>query len=635
MTVEDHYKEFSAAIATRNDSRAIQALRQILRSNPSDQGAIKELDRILRKQFRIKLTELGRAVDASDNALVCDLVDQLSGSSFHDLQTGPVWEKALDIREQLLVASQELPEAPRVRQSVSERQQNFDQQEEATVDDSGLDTPTADRLQQEMSIATSLADAQLRGDQQLRDGATEECERILAGIPTLDASSNIGELKTTIARVESQCAQHGIQLEAPAQRTLEKIRSWIREQEETARQRFIYRGVLQRTATAVEGIGDQRNRGVRLSLKTQIKERDELLGLWKTILESDFKCPDSLRASVIEALEFAEDEVPRLKTRRARLGIGAAVGVALLSAAGYLLYPFLMGQGPQPPPPPPPGGGDGTVAAGELSLPMPGKLSMVFCPVFLGLGEVSDGQAERRFETSKDPNVGENVSPTKSVVKGPFKAARDGRQDRIYYMGKYEVTEDQFSTVMAGSGKGGGLPARNRSFYEITEFIRKYNDWLRVNALKNLPKTASSSAFVCLPTDAEWEFAARGGVKVSPELFNDRHPYFEKDHLNKYEWFEGASSSHGAVQKVGLLKPNPLGLYDMLGNVSELAKGGSVMCGGNFRTNEAKLAVWLRGPVPEQRNDGTPFHQEELGFRLMISANLNGNPFESRGEPAK
>ena len=630
MTDEQYYKDFRSAIARRDDDRAIQALRNILRTDPADQGASHELQRILRKQCRAKMENLRRAVDGGEIPMVCVLVDQLRETGFQDLTIGTMWERACGIREQYLFANQEHePEeaASGYRQEVVPSQEAPDGQEE-TVEKRPSELPEAPGRPESQASPPA-------GEPQTRDEATRECERILAGIRALDASANIGELNTTISYVEAQCAQHGIQLEAPAKRTLEKIRSWIREQEETARQRFIYRGVLQRTATAVEGIGDQRNRGVRLSLKTQIKERDELLGLWKTILESDFKCPDSLRASVIEALEFAEDEVPRLKTRRARLGIGAAVGVALLSAVGYLLYPFLMGQGPQPPPPPPPGGGDGTVAAGELSLPMPGKLSMVFCPVFLGLGEVSDGQAERRFETSKDPNVGENVSPTKSVVKGPFRAARDGRQDRIYYMGKYEVTEDQFSTVMAGSGKGGGLPARNRSFYEITEFIRKYNDWLRVNALKNLPKTASSSAFVCLPTDAEWEFAARGGVKVSPELFNDRHPYFEKDHLNKYEWFEGASSSHGAVQKVGLLKPNPLGLYDMLGNVSELAKGGSVMCGGNFRTNEAKLAVWLRGPVPEQRNDGTPFHQEELGFRLMISANLNGNPFESRGEPAK
>src|SRR5690606_34334752 len=64
-----------------------------------------------------------------------------------------------------------------------------------------------------------------------------------------------------------------------------------------------------------------------------------------------------------------------------------------------------------------------------------------------------------------------------------------------------------------------------------------------------------------LPTEAEWEYAARAG-STTAWYFGD-----DKQQLSDYAWW--FDNSDGAYQKVGLKKPNAWGLYDMYGNVAE------------------------------------------------------------------
>ena len=119
-----------------------------------------------------------------------------------------------------------------------------------------------------------------------------------------------------------------------------------------------------------------------------------------------------------------------------------------------------------------------------------------------------------------------------------------------YYMGKYEVTQALWKAVMGNNPskfKGDNLPVENVSWYDCQEFISKLN---RITG-----KTFR------LPTEAEWEYAARGGNK------SRGYQYSGSNNLSDVAWYKdnGGSKTHA----VGTKQPNELGIYDMSGNVYE------------------------------------------------------------------
>jgi formylglycine-generating enzyme required for sulfatase activity len=120
-----------------------------------------------------------------------------------------------------------------------------------------------------------------------------------------------------------------------------------------------------------------------------------------------------------------------------------------------------------------------------------------------------------------------------------------------YYLGKFEVTQQQWQTVM-GSNPSKFIdpkkPVHDVSWDDCQEFVRK------------LKEKMPGYEFT-LPTEAQWEYACRAGTSTEYS-FGDR----EYD-LREYAWFGGNSSA--TPQPVGLKKPNPWGLYDMHGNVME------------------------------------------------------------------
>ena len=136
-----------------------------------------------------------------------------------------------------------------------------------------------------------------------------------------------------------------------------------------------------------------------------------------------------------------------------------------------------------------------------------------------------------------------------------------------FYMGKYEVTQEQYEAVMGrnlANFKGPKNPVEVVSWDDAQEFCKKANAILsrdRKGAEQPLANARGSESVVRLPTEAEWEYACRAGTKTwfySGDADGD---------LDGVGWY--SSNSGQTTHPVGGKKPNAWGLYDMHGNVWE------------------------------------------------------------------
>ncbi len=276
----------------------------------------------------------------------------------------------------------------------------------------------------------------------------------------------------------------------------------------------------------------------------------------------------------------------------------------------------------------------------DLILPMPCGGAMAFRPVVV---PADQPLGDRRVTLGgPDDRYGFAEGFRQDFLAGAFDVAgaAGGRQ---YYIGKYEVTADQYATLAGEACEPptnmGRLPRTKVSWSEAIDFSVRYTEWLYAHAPEALPSEDKQRGYLRLPTEAEWEYAARGGAAVSDSEF--MRPLFPMDGpLAQYAWVGSPESSGFKSQPIGLLKPNPLGLYDMLGNAAEMVldpyrlnrisrlqgqAGGIIAKGGDYLTPPDAIRSAEREEINPFDDQGAR-RTETVGFRLVISATILTSP---------
>ena len=138
-----------------------------------------------------------------------------------------------------------------------------------------------------------------------------------------------------------------------------------------------------------------------------------------------------------------------------------------------------------------------------------------------------------------------------------------------FHMAKYDVTQSLYQSVMGSNPSqftgDPNRPVEQVSWYEAIEFCNKLSErdgLQKVYTISGTNVTADWSANgYRLPTEAEWEYAARGGQQGVSKY----HVYAGSDDLDQVGWYKDNSGL--TTHPVGQKAPNALGLYDMSGNV--------------------------------------------------------------------
>ncbi len=140
-----------------------------------------------------------------------------------------------------------------------------------------------------------------------------------------------------------------------------------------------------------------------------------------------------------------------------------------------------------------------------------------------------------------------------------------------FYMSKYEVTQKEYKSIIdrdpsdIGRGIGDKYPVNNIDWYEAVEYcnaLSKKEGLTPVYSGSGMSMRCNFNANgYRLPTEAEWEYAARGGNS------SKGYTYAGSNTIGNVAWYKDNSGSE--THPVGTKQPNELGLYDMSGNVSE------------------------------------------------------------------
>ncbi len=295
-------------------------------------------------------------------------------------------------------------------------------------------------------------------------------------------------------------------------------------------------------------------------------------------------------------------------------------------------------------------------ADNDIILPMPCGLSMVFKLVAVpakGLlwdmpmrPGVDDSAHQDRAFYDRRYNTALSGAFTLEDLPAAWRKQAPQGQNYFYLVAKYEVSNLQWHAVMdnacpdtANPGAEAARPATDMSWYDAVDFTRRYTTWLLQNAPDSLPRFAGDQrnvGFVRLPTETEWEYAARGGQTAGSQLLLQEDFFALPNGESKADYAvyrpEQGARAEG-MANIGSRKPNPLGIYDTAGNAAEMvldafrfsmagrlhgSAGGFVRKGGSFLSGDAEILPGLREEMPFFLTDG-PAHARDLGFRPVIS----------------
>lgn len=306
-------------------------------------------------------------------------------------------------------------------------------------------------------------------------------------------------------------------------------------------------------------------------------------------------------------------------------------------------------------------------AEDDVKVPMPGGFTMVFHIVRVpGKRFWGDEQREALFGDAEGASTFE--SPQKIEIGGSFEAASG--EEWTIYLGKYEVTKAQYAAVMGGGDLVKGLtmfgerssdpsdkglatlagdgrekelarPVSGLRYADYFEFIDTYNRWCfqTPECLAVMPRLRDAPGFFRLPTEIEWEYAARGGkdaLLASGTSFTAKLPFAAND-LAEHAWAGDRATQGGAnTTRIGRFQPTS-GVYDLFGNVQEIMSGvfyarigqgkpgALVVRGGSYIDSYSRFRSSMRSEIGIYQWNKDKASMEEVrslttGIRLAIGS---------------
>ena len=270
------------------------------------------------------------------------------------------------------------------------------------------------------------------------------------------------------------------------------------------------------------------------------------------------------------------------------------------------------------------------------------SLSLFLCFALVGSAVAEEEQAKPRSLSTESISrlmdemiwveggsfsMGSDSDKASSAEKPAHKVTLDG-----FHMGKFEVSQELFQEMMGWDTSyfpGKGQPVNNISWTIVQLFIERLNK--------------ITGKHFRLPTEAEWEYAAKGGQQ------SKGYQYSGSDAIDEVAWY--AENGERRVHPSGKKKPNELGLYDMTGNLWEFCHDDADMrpypdeartnpLMGSFDKPYTSVAKITRGGGYEfdedeclvyRRDGATPnVRMPDIGFRLVMIEKSEAAPEQGK-----